>query len=214
MDLIQQWYKKMDYAEGVELVELYEPDHPLLSMLKEGETPMNKIYLTGIIPDLKAPAPTTEEEPATATVAKPPPTIHHLYIRQKELLHGRAITRNKFHEYGLRSDVPAVQARQRINQDLIAIRKELNDVSRKIEHYESTGQLVQVPDVSDVVSPIAEADHQALLNARSNVSRWKRKVAKLYEQKADKEKIQSAELRLKKYETERDFLDEKLKGDG
>lgn len=210
MNLIQHWYEKKDYAEGVELVRIYAPEHPLLPMLEEGETALNAMYLSGIIPDLKVDSEQrTTEPPLTADCRLP--TAGYLYLRQKELLHGRAITRNRFHEYGLRNDVPAVQARARINEELINIRKELHDVSRKIERYEKTGELITIPDLSEVVSPVDEAALQDLLNARSHVSRIKGQLRKLYENNAPKEQIEKKELQLKRWETTRDMIIEKRK---
>lgn len=210
MNLIEQWQQKKDYPQGVELVALYAPGHPLLPMLRSGETGINRIYLSGIVPELKAGPSRVTTPSGNTTAGSQPPEATYLYRRQRELLKGRAITRNQYHEYFLRSDVPAVQARRRINRQLIDIRIELHDISRQIEYFEKTGKLITVPEVSEVVSPIAQAGHKSLLNARSNVSRWKRKLEKLYNEKAPKAAIEKAELKLKKYQTERDLLHSKL----
>jgi hypothetical protein len=204
--LVKMWKNAgAKYRDGVELLKEYAPNHPLLPVLLEGHSVLNQLYLEEAIDTIRLdqtstqhPAPNTKKDEATDL------------IRQlKELLHAKAIRRNEFLDFGMRTDKHANAARVNINADLIEMRKKIHQLSNRKAYYEKTGELPKIPEIPPISSEIKGdnfALQKKLFNLRANISKYKKKIRVGYAGNADAKKISFLEIKLKSLENDRDII--------
>lgn len=196
--LIENWKKSGAYHEGIELIEVFAPNHPLLPALRKGVSPINWLYLRQAIAalDVEAAKQAKRVKPVKVDTGE----AADLYARLKQLYHLKAKRHNDFFDAG------TIIARARISDDLKDYRKEIHQVSRKIEHFERTGELVAIPSPGeDVIFDLPEDPFQLsqmLRNTRANISKCKKSLDRAFSGK-DKSSIE-------KYEKKKLTLEHKL----
>lgn len=196
--LIENWKKTGSYHEGIELIEFYAPHHALLPALKTGVSSINWLYIRQAINtlDIDAAKKSQPFKPTKVDTGE----IADLYARLKQLYHLKAKRHNDFFDAGTNL------ARAVISDDLAGFRKEIHQISRKIEHFERTGELVAIPSIASLEEIDLPQDlfrlGRMLANTRSNISKCKKSLDRAFSNK-DKAAIE-------KYEKKKESLEHKL----
>lgn len=208
--LIEKWKKSGRFSEGLEILELYAPGHPLFPTLKKGESAINKLYLHQAIDSLIIEPVRTRKKRFTAKNGAPK-WLHH---RLKELYHVKAKTRNSF--FDCRSDAE----RGEVSDQLIEYRKEIHQLCRQIELHEQTGELVEIPERPDKIKvedfDLSDNPYQLvkdLTNVRSNISKAKKSLDKAYNER-NSILIKKYETKLQNLNLKKDAIEHKLNNSG
>lgn len=194
--LIASWKESGSYEEGIELIAVYAPNHAMLPVLRQEVSPINWLYLCQAIATLEVKA----KEPKRVKAEIPDSgEAADLYARLKQLYHLKAKRHNDFFDVG--TDL----ARARISDDLAKYRKEIHQISRKIEHFEKTGELVTIPSTTEVEYDLPDDPFrlsQMRRNILSNLSKCKNSLYRAFSQKNKKS--------IEKYEKKKVTLEHKL----
>lgn len=203
MSLVNIWKEDKGYQEGVELLKIYLPDHPMLPTLQAGESIINQMYLEQAINQIP-PQPLQKKKKRYQKGNSSNPK--YLYAKVKELYLLKIKRRNDFFT------ATTNQQRANINQDLIQYRKEIFELHRKINYFEETGELIKIPDRVAKKMQLPK-DQAALLktlyNTRSSISKTKKNLKKAYQDKA-KRKIKTYEEKLKLLESKKIEIEQKI----
>lgn len=193
-------FTTMDYKKGLQRIELVAPAHPLLPMLQQGETAINRMYMEQVLKEIKDLPEVTPK--STLSADKP----NDAYKEIKALYAKKNKTRNQY--FICKSN----KERKVINRQLIVLRSDIHTLFRRIEYYEKNGTFPAIQDVEPAI--ISEENpmllNRMLLNTRSNISRYKKKITTAYEQNASKSDIEKLELRLKRFTEKKDSIEQKL----
>ena len=202
--LIENWKKSGNYSEGVELLQLYAPDHSMLPILKKGKSKINELYLRQAINSLKIEPPRQRAKTFREKHGGP----EYLHNRLRELYKLKNQRRNQFF------DVETNAERAAISDDLIEYRKQIHDLCRQIEYYEVKGELVEIPDLAQSASEDDLPDDlytlsKNLNNIRSNLTKAKRYLKAAYAAK-DKNKIEKYSQKVTELEQKKEALERKI----
>ena len=199
--LYENWKQAgSDYAQGVKLLSLYNPDYALLDELKSGKTPMNELYLSAALEEVAASSVTLSDRRAEATDTRVQKTW--LDRQLKELYQLRRKTRMRYFDaMGMPSE-SAAKYRTKIDIELREIRQRVNSLARQRDVWKQTGELPAEPDYDGFVFDFTDLTDAELLkkqrNLRSSVSKAKASVRKA----GTKEKTEKYQQKLANLENE------------
>lgn len=199
MKLIENWKNENEpYEEGVELLQLLQPQHPLLLTLKAGVSPMNRIYLRNALGSI------TEAAPAAAsTPAKKDDNAPALLRQLRALMAKKNKLRNSFH------DCTNDTQRIAVNRKLIALRAEIHLVSRKWDYFKEFGTEPPEPEAPKKKKLKGVDAHRKVLNIRSNISKYKKKIPEAYAAK-DQKLIDKWESKLQQFQEQLEYYEQQL----
>ena len=193
------------YIDAINKIENGNPDEPLLSVLRTGLSPVNKMYLKHALKRVPAPTPVIEEAPKNID-----PILREMWAERGRLFRKMAVQSNRFH------DCQNDAERKANSVEIMHIWGDIQRVKARIEHFEEHGHLpadeekFELPD--DAVSILRK-----LNSIRAMISQYQSQIKKLAQLPKDhpekNTKIAAAERKLADLKLYRGYAKTKLEGE-
>lgn len=200
--------KDANYFDGVELVEKVSPNEPLLPLLKNGATIVNRLFLKKIMERIYDDFPTSQQQLVTASAkrhdkkgekeaSKQLDNSDFHRIAEKELAAcyvKRRQLSNSFHD--CKTDAERASVSDAIKDKI----QEINELKTRISVFKETGIMPQKSTAKEFEIPESDADLVlAIQNFRAKVSAQKR-LLKDYDSQNRKNSKEEHQLKLVEYQ--------------